>query len=353
MELNNFVNKTITSANEAKNFLSLLIGFDFSGKEKAKALIELYESFPEEYKKEEKLFAPIIFKLLSKYGVLQEHELYYKKFYSYWSISEQEIIKKENPQIDLSYFQKEFKNSLELARALSTYFNYGNKIETGFVFLKNQEDCIKKLIQKDKNKIIENFHKQNCWRNLIEKDYLKFKEFCIKYKIDYLNVFKEEFIENFSGLKSITYKATDEQLKLIMEDLITIKKDIESLFMTQTKEDKPNIFHIALICLSENKQISFNFIFKNFKDELQNCIAYYSSHGKKTLNIINGNDWLEAIQAIERDSKSYSSNKVFYDSDIYQIKNKIDIKTLNTTILAIQLEEQLEEKTEKQKKFKI
>lgn len=226
MDMKQFSSLMVYSANEAKNLMSLLIGH-YNHVEAAPAILGLYESFPEEYRKETKLFTPIFVKFFSTYGVDKNTYEYYKIWSERFSSDFKKSIRDANPEWN---WDKEpsisFKNSLELSKAIANVQN-GFDRETrqrisAVPFFEEFSSEITRLIKKDKNKIVENFHKHKIWHYLIEDNYSFMKQFCQQYDMDVMAIVKREIASEhgYGMCELVGYRAMPfRELNILLNDI--------------------------------------------------------------------------------------------------------------------------------------
>lgn len=344
MNIEEFLNLTVSTPEEAKNLFSLLTGFYFSKDSAYEGLFGFYESLPKEFKEQNQLFAPIFYKIFTRYNLTTEHLNYYNKFNSFWSISEQEEIKQKYKHILQDIIPSEFKNSLEICKALSTYKGKG---KNAFEFLKSNNNCIDKIINKNKIKFIENMHKHNCWETLINYNYVDFKEFCSDKGIDHFEIMKTEYIKGYYGIKYLVHASSDQQMLFIMEDISNQANFFdESSFFTPNNQkrnrNEPNVFQVAVMCLSEDMNKTFTYLYKKYPNEINKCMSFYFIDDNNSSTLITDSSyWIKAIDTMVSNTKHTYHKEPINEWEANTIKNKISSAKI---IDAIILNESLKEK---------
>lgn len=227
MNLSNFSSLMVENANEAKNLMSLLIGH-YRNDQSAPAILGLFESFPDDYKKETKLFAPVFLKFFNTYKMTDITYPYYKKWKNNYASDVHKKIQDNNPNWNWGEESKiTFKNSLELAKALNVYqksqYSYEEKTyQTAIPFFKEFESEIERLVKKDKNKLIENFHKYKVWEFFIRDNYHFMKLFCHQHDMDLMEIVRKEIGGSFGyGISDYIgyYEMPLEQFDLLLDDI--------------------------------------------------------------------------------------------------------------------------------------
>lgn len=313
MDLKEFSRSIVSNANEAKNHISFLIGNLNSKDVVGKAILGLYESFPDNYKDKE-LFTPVMLKFFGKYKVTENNIDYYNKFSSGWTSVHIESVKKVNPQWEWS--KTEFKNSLEFSKSVDNSRSYQNPNQI-FQYLENNSETLEKFIKKDKNKLIDNFSKQKCWYELILNDYSKFSQFCKKYDFDKIDILKNEFIESHFGIDELIFKYDKNQFFTLFKDLES--NDFFKLFeKTQflANDSKYNseiknrsaytVIEVVLKFIAQTKNEEAQFLIDNFPDYIQQNFNKYCYKHIPSTNILDGLQ--QCVEAISEDAKKRVTN---------------------------------------------
>lgn len=221
MSLSNFSNLMVEDSNSAKNFLSLLIGHYRYQENYGKAIYNLYESFSDTIKKDEKVFEPIIYKYFLHFDVKDYNHSLYKNYSKFWSAEKLKVIQDANPDYQEIQTKIEYKNSLVFTKAVDLLLGYRQEnTNEVFEFLKEEKDTVNNLIKKDKNKFILNFLKHNVWVKLLNLDYHEFKDFCHRHDFNYVDIIKQ-FKEHTYEIDYYlyTYNNTSSLKKNILEFL--------------------------------------------------------------------------------------------------------------------------------------
>jgi hypothetical protein len=336
MNLTEFISNTVTSAEESKNLLSTIVGFNSSHEKTMNSIIDFYESIPNEFKSNDELFAPIFFKLFSKYKIKSEQLKYYEKFHTFWSSFEQEKIKQENKEILQNTETLPFKNSLEFAKALSAY---KNKNLESLEFIKNNELNIKNLIAKNKPKFIENLSKHNCWETIIVADYETFKTFCKNFSINQCEIIKNEYLNGYYGFKYLINKIGDEQMLSIFQDISKEPNFFsDSSFFSPShlkkNRNQPNIFHVALMLITEDMFKSFSFLYKTYPKEIELCMtSYFVEHSPQPPEINNSYHWFLAVQTMINNTRHTYHKEPLNELEAHRMQNKINCANIIHSII--------------------
>ncbi len=354
MNLNEFSQLIVKTPEEGRHLLNLILGFSYEPNNSPKALIALYSSFPEEIRKNDQTFASFFYKLFSKYELNYEYLSYFEKFNNFWNPTEREEIKNKYRNIFPQLEEKTFKNSLEFCKAFSTYKNNINLV---FEFIDKQENCISNLILKNKSKFIENMHKHNCWGIIIAEDYGKFVEFCKDHQINHFNILKKEYVESYYGFKYFLNSINDKKALDLFKDLEEEPSffDGSCFFSPNDKKinrNQPNVFQIAVICLSQEKHKSFSYLYKKYSQEIEQCMEFYSiGSNQEKLSSTNSQDWIKCIEVMTNNTKHSYHKEPFNEWECNSIFNKFKHNQIIDSIL---LNEELSHKKEsKTKPIKI
>ena len=332
MTLQNFSASLVTSAVEAKNLLTLLIGFNFTGLNSADAIISLYESFPDNYKIEDALFAVAFKKLFHKYPIQAQHLPYFLKYSPMWPTFDKEIICKNNVIILGGSSKKTFKNSLEFSKGLSVYaYHYDGTYQASMNFINDNKECIFELVKKNKSKFIENLSKQKCWPKLINGNYKEFTKFCTEFNLNKFDIIKSEFFSSFYGLKHDIKYFTDEQLYKMLSDLHEQPNFYNgtTFFTCSSKRENRyavNVLHVAILCLHNNMQKSFSFIYKNYSKELSHCMTDYfvdPSESPTPNDATNTQHWISTLIGMTKNCSRYGHKEPFDDMEMKHIQQTI------------------------------
>lgn len=223
MELKEFASLIASgSTNTAKNTLSYLIGNGLNNNSWGKALAELYKSFPEDLRTStdsKKEFFPIILKYFTTYQLSSENIEIYKEYEHLFSAKHKDDLKKYNPQWNWSSEPEVvFKNALAFTNALPNGYK-----EKKFDFIKQYENQFSVFSIKSRDKIIKHFNTQRVWDSLMKEDYLKFIDFCEKYKFDRLEILKENIVSYTDLYNQSIFE--NEGFNFYLEDLTKIGKE--------------------------------------------------------------------------------------------------------------------------------
>ena len=358
MDLKVFNELTMTSANDAKNFISFLIGYNFNGKDPGKAIIGVYESFSEEIKKDEKAFVQVFHKFFLSYEITKENIRYYEQFSKYWSDANKDAVRKINPH--WVWEKATFKNSLEFTKALSTYRvdYYTKSFKEGNDFIEENKGEIARLITKDKKKFNENMFKQRCWENLLKGSYLTFQSFCNTYGFDEIEIFKGLMGgDSYYGIKY--YMNCDNRA------LYNIITNIDTIFegtnffehdSSYYCSNKCNLLDVFVVFMAHKKYDLAIYLFDNYSNELTKLIKPYLGYEwtNKTIDITTDEPWKEFVKTMKENRKSNHRNyhnTGMSEASVEQIEESFT--DLNKLLQTIKLDKELTYSEKKIKKLKV
>lgn len=340
MSLSEFNKMMFKNSNEAKNFMSLLIGH-YTQNSASIPILNVFKNLAPEYQKEDKLFAPLFFKYFMTYSINNENYPYFKKYSTLWSDDKKLLIINKNPNFKIND-KVDYKNSLVFAKAIITIvrkFDYDlEKYMSGYPFLKEEHDTIEKLIKKDKNKFIENFTKFGIWKSLIIDNYIMFKDFCVKYEFDSMDILKNTL------LNENTFVPMMKDMDRFEEFLIDIKS-VDNFFINTSffepatyykynkNKNNENILHVVMDLINFGNEENAFMLLKTYLPEFKSCLSFIM----KKDDIYEQNTWNEYIKIINSNNKNkYSEHftlKTFEGITLrlknYELNKKLTDKLLS------------------------
>jgi hypothetical protein len=332
MDLKQFNSLFIDSTNEGRTFIELLINHSSGKEDKGKAIVEVYEAFNDQIKKDRKIFAPVFHQFFVSHKINNENFKYYEEFSKYWRDSEKEEIKKNNPH--WSFSKSSFKDATEFTESFKHYSK--GSFKKACDFLSNNEDEIKKLIKVDKTKLYRSMMQNNNWHYLFKNDYDIFSDFCSQYNYDKLETIK--YLANSSNLKNYVTKSNIDvkSLNFILDNISNIFDEYSDYYTASTSnENNFNIVDTFLTLIIRNEHELAYKIFNKHQQELNDClVSYIDSFGFNgyrsvagTLDITNIYTWNQVTKILKQ---IHSHNeKYFY-------KEKFAIKPFDEVIVAIE-----------------
>lgn len=358
MDLKLFNELTMTSANDAKNFISFLIGYNFNGKDPGKAIIGVYESFSDDIKKDEKAFVQVFQKFFLTYEITKENIQYYEQFSKHWSDANKDAVRKVNPH--WKWEKASFKNSLEFTKALSTYrVDYHTKsFKECDDFIEENKEEIARLITKDKKKFNENMFKQKCWENILKGSYATFQSFCNTYGFDEIEIFKGLMGgENYYGIKYYL-NCDDKALYNIITHIDTIFENTNFFKHDNSHygSNASNLLDVFVTFMAHKKYDLAIYLFDNYPNELTEllkpCLGY--EWEKKMVDISTDEPWkafVENLKEKKKDNHYYSYNRGMSEAPIEKIEESFT--DLNKLLQTIKLDKELNQTDKKTKKLKV
>lgn len=281
MELNEFASLLASgSTNTAKNTLSYLIGNGLNNQSWAKALAQLYKSFPEDIKTSldsRKEFLPIILKYFQHYSLTNDNIDIFNEYEDLFSAKNKEDIKKFNPGWKWDNEPEiVFKNVLTFTYAIPRKYN-----ESKFDFIEKYESQFALFAIKQKDKILQHFTSQNIWDLLIKDDYNKFINFCEKYDFDRLQILKDLIKNSHNIYKNEVF--AQESFNYYLEDLITIGKTylkvIEDFYPDSEwqglERNSHTVFHVLISAIGNHQYKSAMKWLLVFEKELNKYAKLY------------------------------------------------------------------------------
>lgn len=366
MNLEEFSILALKTSNDAKNFISFLIGNFPKDNNSGKAILGMFESFPENYKKEKELFAPVFLKFFTEYDLTKENFLYYEDYSPLWISSNIEKIKKKNNS--WRWEKTEYKNSLELTKAIFLYRGEYKQPSKLNYFLDNNSDNIIKLIKKDKEKLELNFFKNGSWELIIKNDYQFYTDFCKKYGFNNIEILKE-IGNNYHGVSKFEHYINQNNFESMFEDINLYGSDNffekSKFFVSRTDEDLDNynnVLDFIIILISNNRVFEAALLIKTFPCQITHCMKRYTDIGSHEDNVILKNNITENIENCAnaifkslqfrynhtKESKELNSYRSKFKSEIDNFKlhmSKIDLKN--------ELDNDLQDKEQKTRKPKL
>lgn len=198
MDLKEFAKLTLIDANESKNFISFLLGYGFKGtkeEDTQKAILSLFDSFSEDYKKDLNLWEPIFVKFFGKYKIDNDNLPYYNQYIR--SKANKMKIITSNPNWQWEETKFEYDSLTDLIKGFEGIKNSPYQYVDQKKFIIDNRFMFEKYILG--NKKAENYLiSKNFFENFLNKSYLDFKSFCEDFKLDYIQVFEKYVIKKYS-----------------------------------------------------------------------------------------------------------------------------------------------------------
>ena len=223
MDLEKFNQLMFATANDAKIFLSLLIGH-YPQQNASTPVLAVFQSLKKEWREDDTLFSPLFLKYFNAYDFTEENYPYYEHYSKKWSADKKQAIEASNKGFQIIIPKIEYKNSLEFSKAVEQQFRYNHDTHTtqsAYPFIEAEHETVVKLIKKDKKKFVENFMKRKIWGRFISLDYLNFKKFCHEFEIDQKKIMQDCLVDSFYGFREAMNSARTESgnFEQILEDI--------------------------------------------------------------------------------------------------------------------------------------
>lgn len=233
MDLKEFSQLTLHSANDAKNFLSFMVGYNFPDlpdlAQSEKAIRNLFDSFPEEFKQDTKLFEPVMEKYFRKFAINEDNIQMYKTYIT--KQSTKAFVMEKNPDWPWENKTLEYKSLAHFLKAFEevSYGSYKleNGVKTGLQFLEDNETTLKQFVNISKKKSLAMMLKKGVFDYLVGFEYKVFTDFCENYGFDRLEVLKSLYGEG--SIREIGRPFSNQHLnlmdhKLFFEDICQDKE---------------------------------------------------------------------------------------------------------------------------------
>lgn len=233
MDLKEFSQLTLHSANDAKNFLSFMVGYNFPDlndlSQSEKAIRHLFNSFPKEFKNEIKLFEPVMEKYFKKFAINADNIDMYQTYITKQSIKA--FIMEKNPDWPWENKTLEYKSLAHFLKAFEEV-NYGsykleNGQQTGLQFLEDNKHTLQQFVSISKKKSLAMMLKKGLFDYLLRFEYKVFTSFCENYNFDRLEVLKSIYGEG--SIRELGRPFSNQNLrlndhKLFFEDICQDKE---------------------------------------------------------------------------------------------------------------------------------
>jgi hypothetical protein len=361
MDLKEFSQLTLHSANSAKNFMSFMLGYSFDDLQQSeKAIIGLFESFPEEYKKDKKLFTPMFEKFFRKFKVNENNIQYYNEFITDKAM--QAYVIEKNPQWSWETTTLEYKSIIDWCKAFNNTINLNNKQRhiVGAKFLEDNHESLQKFIKISKTKTQAALINKDVMKFLLKVEYSQYKDFCKKYSFDHIKILSEMYFgDNYYGFGGYFQHTKNNSIKNselteLLEDLMSVKKEFfkESEFIKFTKLTTSNM-HVSVIfmqsILHKMPDVASTF-YTYFKDEILTAV----NHSKDRLQPyedLDLNAWISFSKTLGHVNVGSLDNfkNAYKNIELFESFSQYHNIIKNTE----KLENELPQKTGVIKKFKI
>lgn len=334
MELSKFNELASKSTNDAKNFISFLIGY-FCNLPRSnfldyqEAILSVYDNFSDDIKKDKKAFAPIFYKYFNTFLIDARNENYYKDYESFWTDSSKQIIRSKNP--NWNWESPKFKNSLEYTKSLGQlYYNRRNECPS---FIKETHSEIMRLIdtKKTKDKFMQNMYKNRCWHGMVKYNFDLFKQFCVDYDFNEKEILTELIKFNYTGLgEFICYdKSGSNQTimlfnELVKYDLTTFFNDTDFFKSCNYKKSKNyyNLLDLFIALTNRDMWIEGMILLDNYPEEMKECIKPYLH--SNTVDIHDPKMWDELLKELDKTINGYNTRTALNISDIHILKQNTE-----------------------------
>jgi hypothetical protein len=117
------------------------------------------------------------------------------------------------------------------------------------------------------------------------------------------------------------------------------------------QKNQLNVFQLCLLLIKDEKNKSFNFVYKNYQKEILFCLKSYFTEKEQSSINIDSKNWVSAIDIMLENNKHKFNQEPLNEFEIIQIKN-----TINSTAIidAILLDNNLKtKKTPNNKRIKV
>lgn len=334
MELKEFNNLLFTTDNDAKNFMSFMLNYGFKGSvNEEKAIRNLFDSFPENFKSNIDLFEPIFARFFNKYPISQDNIGYYNKYIR--NNATQVIIINKNPNwswskdetiieyATLPALLKSFRSAIK-----NRYTEEGK--ELGLKFIKDHYNSFENHLLVSpaaKKKAISMCVTKELFGFLIDIGFDEFKKFCVQYDINRIDVLKLMYgADTYYGiapyLTSTTYNPRSiDDMTYFIDDVLNNKEILltNNRFLKLEEITGNNaqysLRYLFVNYIQHNEPEKATLLYEKFKQQLMlglNDVAQYLNHTQKHEYIkateINQDFLLSVSKAITERKKNYSNS---------------------------------------------
>lgn len=326
MDLKEFSNLTLHSANDAKNFLSFMVGYNFPDlddlSKSEKAIRSLFNSFPEEYKQDIKLFEPVMEKYFKKFAINADNIEMYKTYITKQSIKA--FVMEKNPDWPWENKVLEYKSLAHFIKAFEEV-NYGsykleNGANTGLQFLEDNKDTLQQFVSISKKKSLAMMLKKGMFDYLLGFEYKVFTDFCDRYEFDRLEILKSIYGEG--SYKEIIRPLSNQRWTL----------NDHKLFFEDLCQDKEYF-------IKHNRSFKYENI---NRPQSHNCLSYYfvayANHNEPDKAALLADyfkeELLKQLKEVAQDINYYNnSSKMIMAPDT----NEIDKELLTSVVKSIEV----------------
>lgn len=281
MDLTEFSSLTLHTPNEAKNFMSFLLGYNFSDKVKSeKAILAMFGSLPQSFKDDKKLFAPVFAKFFEKFPVSESNISYYNHYITDKVV--QTTVIKNNPNWNFAGI--EYNTLAEYCKAFEAMLSLNiNGQQHAWEFLNDTKDNLLKFSKASKTKTEDALIFRGIFTFLLKRDYGDFKEFCNTHSFNSLEVLQRNQT-NFSWYLDTIKSSTlnNSELISVLNDVVPVKANffLGDPFLEHFQQGKNHV-----------STWFFKFILKEKVDVACTLLEYFESEVMdgihKTTNIKN------------------------------------------------------------------
>lgn len=234
MNLSEFSNNLCSSEKEANLFMSNMLGFFTQMPKNIKqenAILELFESFPETYKKNKNLWEEYFLKFFNLYEINENNIKYYHQYITKHAYQAKIIFKNKHWEWDKKDSEINYNNIREFCKAFDIYAAKHTNEEI-LSFLKDHIEQLKKLHKKITKSQTEKIAK-SIGKVLLKIDYKEYKNIFNSIGMDHKKLFLILYgDENYYGfgsyLQSLPAKIAKNEIINALNDLFDLpeKTDI-------------------------------------------------------------------------------------------------------------------------------
>jgi hypothetical protein len=307
MELTKFLETILESDYQSVQMFSALIETSTANEKNEQAILEFFESIPQQYRDNKKTYEQAFYLFFQEYQINEKNVKYYHDFI------EQNVIKidiiEKNPhwKFDKTIFEyktlKDLLLNFGVARSKHNDDEEGEGIENeGMAFFNENFASFEKFRKASVKKFTQALIKKDVFRFFQVIGYNQFKDVCERLSLNYLDVLKEEYIkpysENYEGYGFRAFFTYTMYRDMKNEDMVSVLTDLtenreylfgtENQFLTWTNKNySRNENHIGLVFLSYVNHGRFDLattMVNFFEKEVLECISNYQ-YPKKSVTL--------------------------------------------------------------------
>lgn len=305
MELTKFLETILESDYQSVQMFSALIETSTANEKNEQAILEFFESIPQQYRDNKKTYEQAFYLFFQEYQINEKNVKYYHDFIEQNAMKIDIVEKNPHWKFDKTIFEyktlKDLLLNFSIAQNKNSHDEEGIENE-GMTFFNENFASFEKFRKVSAKKFTQALIKKQVFRFFQAIGYAQFKDVCERLSLNYLDVLKEEYIKPYSehyegyGFKAFfsytMYRdMSNEDMKAVLKDLKENQQYLfgdENQFLTwTTKNYSKNENHIGLVFLNYISHQRYDLatsMGNAFKDEVLDCLSHYQ-YPKKSVTL--------------------------------------------------------------------